>query len=297
MLLALFLLAFQDAATFRSQVTLVHVDVEVRAGERLIDGLSREDFVVQDGGRREILYFGREEEPLDLILLFDTSASMAPAVANVAETAQKALSRLRSGDRVAVMAFDEETDLILDFTGDFTAVERAIRENVLRRNFIPVSHIQRGVDDAALHFIRQPPSTRRRAVLTVTDNMGSSSESRAVRDMWEANAVASGVVFRSAAFAVTYRIVRPFSLFSGGINGIAERTGGDLIDAGDSENAFSEMILRLRSRYVIHYAMPQAKPGEERKVKVELSEDAARRFPKAKIRARSGYLVPGSVPP
>ena len=128
-----------------SEVALVHVDAEVRSQDRLIDGLSKEDFRITDGGQpREILYFGHQEEPLDVILLFDTSASMQPVVASVSRTARAALGELRRGDRVAVMAFDKATDLILDFTEDLTAVERAIREQVLRRDFIPNSQIQKG---------------------------------------------------------------------------------------------------------------------------------------------------------
>ena len=278
--------------TFYSGIALVHVDAEVRVQERLIDGLVKADFRITDGGTpRDILYFGHQEEPLDVILLFDTSASMRPVVASVSTTARAALSELRQGDRAAVMAFDKDTDLILDFTEDLTAVERAIREQVLQRNFIPNSQIQKGLNDAALHFLMQPPSKRRRAVLVVTDNMGSGRESRALRNLWEADAVAAGLVVRNPGMAVMYRIVRPLSIAMGGMSGIAEQSGGDMLKPDDAGVGFRVMIQRLRVRYSLHYAMPQAKPGEERKIRVELSKDAAQRYPGAKVRARSGYIV------
>ena len=44
-----------------------------------------------------------------MILLFDTSHSMRPVVARVAEAAHMAMGELRPGDRVAVMAFDRTT--------------------------------------------------------------------------------------------------------------------------------------------------------------------------------------------
>jgi hypothetical protein len=59
-------------------------------------------------------YFGHAEEPLDVLLVFDTSASMLPAIARVADVSRAALGELRPGDHVAVMAFDEDTDLIAD---------------------------------------------------------------------------------------------------------------------------------------------------------------------------------------
>ena len=287
------LLAFQEQPTFRSEVALVHVDAEVRAQDRLIDGLTGADFRITDGGKPvEILYFGHAEEPLDVILLFDTSSSMYPVVSRVAETALAALGELRQGDRVAVMAFDKDTDLIVDFTSDFTAVERAIREKVLRRNFIPNSQIQKGLNDAALHFLKQPSSNRRRAVLVVTDNLGSGRESQALRNLWEADAVAAGLVVRNATMSVTFRIVRPLSIVMGGMSSIAERTGGDMLNPDDAGAGFREMMQRLRLRYSLHYAMPPAKPGEERKIRVELSKEAAQRYPGAKVRARSGYVAP-----
>lgn len=296
-LLLCLLLAYQGQPTFRSEVALVHVDAEVKGQDRLIDGLGVQDFRITDGGQpREILYFGHQEEALDVILLFDTSSSMYPVVASVAAAARAALGELRQGDRAAVMAFDKDTDLILDFTDDFTAVERAIREQVVSRHFIPNSQIQRGLKDAALYFLRQPLSDRRRAVLVVTDNLGSGRESRALRNLWEADAVAAGLVVRNAAMSVTFRIVRPLSMVMGGMSGIAERTGGDMLNADDAGAGFREMIQRLRLRYSLHYAMPQAKPGEERKIRVELSKEAAQRYPGAKIRARSGYIVPPSSP-
>ena len=38
-------------------------------------------------------------------------------------------------------------------------------------------------------------------------------------------------------------------------------------------------------------ALPSAKAGEERKVKVDLGEDARKKNPQAKVRAREGYVV------
>ena len=49
---------------------------------------------------------------------------------------------------------------------------------------------------------------------------------------------------------------------------------------------------RIRTRYSLYYAMPDVKPGSRRTIHVELSDDAAKRFPKAKVRARTGYIVP-----
>jgi hypothetical protein len=99
----LVLFAFQARPDFRADVRVVRVDAEVSQDGRLIEGLAREDFRIRDGGKpREIVYFGHTEEPLDIILVFDTSASMLPAVERVAEVSRAALGassgRPRGGD-------------------------------------------------------------------------------------------------------------------------------------------------------------------------------------------------------
>ena len=73
---------------------------------------------------------------------------------------------------------------------------------------------------------------------------------------------------------------------------ITEKTGGDFIHSGDPGSDFQESMRRIRSRYSIYYGMPQSKPGARRSLHVELSAEAARRNPKARVRARTGYLTP-----
>jgi Mg-chelatase subunit ChlD len=53
-----------------------------------------------------VLSVGRQQEPLDIVLLLDTSASTRPVIERVTEAPRSALAQLREGDRVAVMAFD-----------------------------------------------------------------------------------------------------------------------------------------------------------------------------------------------
>jgi hypothetical protein len=79
---------------------------------------------------------------------------------------------------------------------------------------------------------------------------------------------------------------------SEGMEGIAEKTGGDALKAGDPGEAFREVMHRIRQRYSFYYAMPQGKGGEQRQVRVELSSDALSRYPNGRVRSRKGYLMP-----
>src|SRR5690349_14933431 len=91
-------LALQQQATFRSEVAMVRVDAEVLHQGQPVEELTKDDFQVTDNGeRREILHFAHQEESLDVILLFDTSASMQPVVKRVSQSAKTALGELREG--------------------------------------------------------------------------------------------------------------------------------------------------------------------------------------------------------
>jgi hypothetical protein len=112
---------------------------------------------------------------LDVVLLFDARAEMRPALNRVAEAAQTALSDLREGDRVAIMAFGGiagscKTEVISEFTGDFDGAERSIGNRVLQRGFNPRTNLcsisavlrRRGTTVPALLNRRSPPSDHSR---------------------------------------------------------------------------------------------------------------------------------------
>jgi hypothetical protein len=286
----------QDSAVFRSGVSLVHVDAEVVSADgRILTGLTGDDFRVLDERMPQpIVHFSAGEESLDLILLFDISLSMRAVTQRVAAAAKMGFRELKFGDRVAVMVFNTRTREIAPFTEDLEAVARTLQTGVLTLRFGGGTLIQNAVDAAALRFRSETQTERRRAVLIVTDNMGvrTRRESTVVDDFWESDAILSGLIVSNPVFEAA-RMLSPISLaLQAGMKGIAEKTGGDAINAGDPETAFQEAIRRIRNRYSLYYALPEAKPGTARSIRVELAGDALKRFPKAQVRARTGYIVP-----
>jgi VWFA-related protein len=298
-------LAFAQDSVFRAGVSLVHVDAEVLGQDgRILTGFHQEDFRVFDERKQQpILQFAAEEQPLDLILLFDISGSMRAVVQEVADAARQGLRQLQPGDRVCVMAFNSGSREIAPFTEDLDAVGRTIQNDVLGLNFGGGTLIQAAVSDAAMRFRREPHTERRRAVLIVTDNMGRRTrrEASVVEEFWESDAILSGLIVRNPAdqaMRTVGIILGPQNLAMGaGMKGIAEKTGGDSLTANEPGSAFEEAMRRIRTRYSIYYALPEAKPGATRTIRVELSPAAAQRSPKSRVRARSGYVVPYPVKP
>ena len=290
----------QDPVTFHAGVSLVHVDAEVLGEDgRILTGFHKEDFRVFDERKEQpILQFAAEEQPLDLILLFDISGSMRGVVQDVANAAHQGLHELQSGDRVCVMVFNSSSREIAPFTEDLDAVDRTIQNDVLGLNFGGGTLIQAAVSDAAMRFRREPHTERRRAVLIITDNMGRRTrrEGSVVEEFWESDAILSGLIVRNP----TYQAMRTVGIILGpqnlamqaGMKGIAEKTGGDSLTANEPGSAFAEAMRRIRTRYSLYYALPEAKPGATRTIRVELTAAAAQRSPKSRVRARSGYVVP-----
>jgi len=288
----------QEGVVFQADVSLVQVDAQVATADgRIIGGLTKDDFRVLDQGKEQnILHFSNGEENLDLILLFDISDSMRPVVQAVSQAARDGLQELRRGDRVAVMVFNTRTQVLAPFTEDLGAVERTVMDLGMM-NFTGGTYIQTAAEDAAKFFLREKPGRRRRAVLMVTDNVGlrTRQEITVVRNFWEADALLSGLIVRDGKMAAVRTVTTILGpqrlLIEAGMKGIAEKTGGDTMNADDPAAGFREAMHRIRSRYSLYYATPPAKAGETRTIRVQLKDETAKHYPKARVRARSGYVV------
>lgn len=118
-----------DAATIRVDTDLVTLDVAVadREGNRPTSGFQAEDFVVYENGvRQKISNFEATEVPFSLVLLIDTSGSTRGDVELMRRAVRGFLRELRPQDRVALIQFNKEVELLKDVTTDRQAVERAL---------------------------------------------------------------------------------------------------------------------------------------------------------------------------
>jgi len=279
---------------FRTGVSLVRVDAQVNSAAGGVNGLTREDFEIRDNGElQRVLYCSQEEQPLDLLLLFDNSGSMLPAMRRLAASAHTALSELRKGDRVAVANFNSEAWLMSDFNDDLDAVEKTVAR-VVDLRFGGGTHILSAIDMAGEYFHKHADPQRRHAILILTDDDGqsSASEKSVVNHMWADDILLCGLIIP------TPMSQRGAARREGEENmlGVAAKTGGETVDADDPGHAFREMLRRIRRRYSIYYAMPAGKTGSSRRVAVDLSPQGRSRYPDAQVLARKGYAIPKGSP-
>lgn len=215
-------------------------------------------------------------------------------VKQVATASGAALKELRPGDRVSVMVFNTESSVISQFTDDTKRTEQALQK-ILNLRFRGGTAIRSSVDEAANRFIwfDDRKDQCRRAVLVITDNLGrpNRSEASVAANLWEADALLSGLIVRNIAANISIAgLLSPLAVKRlGGIEGLVEKTGGDIIYSDQIAMSFPEMIRRLRSRYSLYYRIPENEAPRERTVRIELSQAALSRFPRAHIRARTRY--------
>ena len=92
-----------------------------------ITELDREDFhVYEDGKEQEILDFYREDRPITLGILLDSSGSMREKLKEVHEAASAFVDTLRDEDQALLIDFDDKVFLVEDLTNDRERLKTAI---------------------------------------------------------------------------------------------------------------------------------------------------------------------------
>lgn len=163
--------AAADDVTFRSDVSLVRVDVQVRDNGRAVTGLRVTDFELKEEGRpRPIRNFAREEMPVDVLFLFDVSGSMRPHIERVVTAAHSALAVMGREDRVGIMVFDRNTRVRMRFKEGHDEIEREFDDLLRHERFNGGTDIARALYDAVRFISREGRREARRAIVIVTDD-------------------------------------------------------------------------------------------------------------------------------
>src|SRR5258706_1810331 len=127
-LLALVLTASAQDFQIRTRVDLVVVPVTVKgSGDKLINGLQKEDFIVlEDGQRQTITNFTSDPVPLSAAVVVDTGLS-ADSLGKVQQTFPALAGAFSQFDEVAAYRFDKDVVKLTDFTKDHEALEIALK--------------------------------------------------------------------------------------------------------------------------------------------------------------------------
>jgi VWFA-related protein len=143
-------------------------------GRSVLGLTDREIKVNIDGDPQKILDINsalQGGEALSIALLFDRSGSMKNALVQAQEAAVEFLRRISTGDRIAVISFDDKVRLDAGFSSDKTAVENTIRSIALGRDTALYDAIAAGLD------LFENDSSQRQAIVVLSDGKDTKSTS------------------------------------------------------------------------------------------------------------------------
>lgn len=119
-----------DGEVLKIDTNLVTVPVKVSdRNNRFIAGLTKEDFkVFEDDAEQEITYFSNEEQPFTVALVLDMSYSSTFKINEIQAAANAFVAQLRPNDKVMVVSFAEEVNVLSEPTSDREQLRSAIRQ-------------------------------------------------------------------------------------------------------------------------------------------------------------------------
>jgi len=280
--------------TLKVGVDLVNVLFTVTdAKGNLVPGLTQNDFVVEeDGKKQDIRYFSRQSElPLTLGLLVDTSPSVKPTFDQERIAASRFFDQvLRPKDLAMVIGFEKSVTLIQDFTEDPRLLQRSIEQLELGPVMDGGTSLYDAVYLAADEKLKSEAG--RKAVILISDGDDTTSKMRPEETMRAVHA--SDTVVYTIAIGSRWRSLggrRSAGSFGdhGTLKKLSSETGGSFFDIGsrqDFSEAFARINEELRNQYSLGYVSSNLlKDGKYRRIRI------IPRDPTHRIQARKGYYA------
>ncbi|HEY0404232.1 MAG TPA: VWA domain-containing protein [Pyrinomonadaceae bacterium] len=116
-----------DIVRVNTSLVTVPVSVMDRSG-RYIPNLRQQDFkIFEDGMEQQVAYFAAIEKPFTVALVIDTSESTRFRMEEIQDAAIAFVDQLRPDDRVLVVSFGDDINVLAEATSDRYTLRNAIR--------------------------------------------------------------------------------------------------------------------------------------------------------------------------
>ena len=113
--------------TVRIDTDLVNISVSVFGRNAPPPKLGQNDFAIfENGAPQEISFFASAETPFDLVLLLDLSGSTADKLKLIRTSSKRFVDAARPGDRIAIVTFTEDVQVVSPLTLDREALKTSI---------------------------------------------------------------------------------------------------------------------------------------------------------------------------
>jgi VWFA-related protein len=314
----------QPPFTAGTQTVAVYATVTNAQG-RLVPDLGRDDFSVDDEGKRQVLtLFANDIQPITVVMLLDHSGSMVPNFALEERAAEAFVREMGPKDKARIGSFSKSVQVDPpEFTSDRDALMKILQNNLQGEGPTPLwNAVNTGIDDLLLE-------EGRRVVLVFTDGvdapMNFSNHNKSLKDVMK-RAAQENVMVYAIGLEGENGMAAPFGrsgdaggrgLPSGGVGGlggrgmggyshsglqlekpdeglpkIAAATGGGYFELTSRENlvfTFERVADELHHQYVLGFT-PAALDGKLHSLTVRVLK------PQLTVRARKTYLATRARP-
>jgi VWFA-related protein len=295
-----------DGPAYKIDATLVNVDVLVTDEDgRVLPGLTRENFrVLDDGVPRQIVDFGPTTTPITIVMLMEYSAaSYDYFAAKAADWGAGFLSHLEPRDWIALVTFDMNSTVKVDFTHS----QPEVRDAIASLGFPRFREVN--LHDALMDTLdKLDPVRGKKAILLLATGLNSFSAAT-LDDVGKRLKQTDATIFciglaeseylRYGGSSMTYlqgkNAMTAFSRQTGGL-AVFPRFEGELPEV------FRSVVGFLRNEYSLSFRPPpESRDGRYHRLKVEIvgpdgkplrvtNEKGKRR--KIEVYARQGYVAP-----
>ena len=209
--------------------TLVTIPVSVMDRDgRYVPNLRKEDFRLwEDGVEQDVAFFSSVDKPFSVVLMLDTSPSTQFRLEDIQEAAISFVNQLRPDDRVMVVSFNGEINVLSDFTSDRSKLDRAIR----RAHTDDGTRLYDAVDAVINRELSKVQG--RKAIVLFTDGVDTTSRRATyesnLQDAQELDALIYSVEYDTSGDVAGVTFPDPNDVFGqilGGIFGGGRRSGG-----------------------------------------------------------------------
>jgi VWFA-related protein len=289
-----------EVVRVESDLVTVNVAVVDRASGRGMTGLAASDFhVYEDNVEQRVEHFESAEGPFDLLLLLDLSGSTARVTDTIRAAARRFVDVTRSRDRVAVVAFAGDAQLVSPLTADRerlrAAIDRMARPEGDTRVYDAVGY-------ALEYMSRSPDPARRRAVILLSDGLDSTmpnvtgrGSALAYEELRSRAQEFDGILYSVWTNTEFYEAFSPqdiqpetYDLAHDRMKELADAGGGAFYEVDrleDLAGAYERVVADLGTVYSLSYRPTNKKrDGRWRAIRIRLP-----RLPTAVARGRRGY--------
>ncbi len=153
--------------TISIDTNLISVPVIVSDRDnRYVPNLKVESFHLFDNQvEQKISYFDTGEEPLNVVLMLDTSLSTSGVLGDIKKAAKAFLKELRPQDRAMIVTFDWQMEKLSTLTSDRKELENAIKHTKVGK--YPGTVLNDALMDVSAHVLQ--PIRGRKAIILLSD--------------------------------------------------------------------------------------------------------------------------------